>query len=709
MVPPNLRPPGLLASLRAGLLAGAVCGLVLGLLDGVFAGVRTSTHGFGTWVGCLGATVVSYGLTWMAVLAVVAVLAHPFLRKKSSGARLRALLGLGLGVGLALDLAWWTRPYVLWGVPATDPRRLAAFAGMLLVGLALGAVLVAVGKRLPRGALLAGAVLVPIAWGVGAFHLLHARDQAAQLGKLNDRTKDRPNVLLVVVDAMRQDVLGCYGNQRVKTPVFDALAARGVVFENAWAQAPFTWSSFGSILTGKYPRRHGLVKMAPGVRMAKNITLPYHLKSAQLKGEPGHLAPDDYVGGAFLTGTLSHGSGLLRGFDVYFEAMVGHDLVELDNPWSVFRSELVLSLVRTKVEARLLRLKNEDPVAQMARAWLGEHADRRWAAMLHFYSTHTPYDPPQRFREMYVDPAYKGPIQAFYASYREAIERGEYTPTEADRAHIANLYYAGVSQADAMLGEILDELERRGALDDTLVILTADHGEELGDHGVWEHNFMYETNLRVPLVMALPGRLPAGVRSKALVQSVDIVPTVCALLDVEPPYEPGQKDEKERDRGAIDGFDLGPLLRGAEAEVHAHAFAENGVYLAVRDLRYKLVVAAESLQSPDWRSSPRPGVAGAALYDLARDPGERENALARLPEEAERLLEVARAFDDQMPVPHSEIVPSDRDLEAQDLFRQLGYTGGGVGQGIDQPKQPPVEGSVQDPARPDEKNPPKQE
>jgi arylsulfatase A-like enzyme len=706
MQPNSQRPPGLLASLRAGLLAGAVCGLLLGLLDGTFAGIRTSTHGLWTWVGCLGATVVSYGLTWMAVLAVVSVFAHPLLRRKERGARLRALMGLGLGVGLSLDLAWWTRPYILWGVPATDPRRVAAFAGMLLAGLALGAVLVAAGKRLPRGALLAGAVLLPVAWGVGAFHLLHARDLAAQLGKLNDRTKDRPNVLLVVVDAMRQDVLGCYGNKRVKTPVIDALAARGVVFENAWAQAPFTWSSFGSILTGKYPRRHGLVKMAPGVRMAKNITLPFHLKSASLKGEAGQLDPDDYAGAAFLTGTLSHGSGLLRGFDVYFEAMVGHDLVELDNPWSVFRSELVLSLVRTKVEARFLRLKNEDPVAQVAREWLGEHADRRWAAMLHFYSTHTPYDPPQRFREMYVDPAYGGPIQAFYASYREAIERGEYAPTDADRAHIANLYYGGVSQADAMLGEILDELERRGALDNTLVILTADHGEELGDHGVWEHNFMYETNLRVPLVMALPGRLPAGVRSSALVESVDIVPTVCALLDVEPPYEADQKDEQGRDRGAIDGFDLGPLVRGAESQVHAHAFAENGVYLAVRDLRYKLVVAAESLQSEDWRSSPRPGVARAALYDLQKDPDERENAIERLPDEANRLIEVARAFDDQMPVPHSEVVQSDRDREAEErLLRELGYAGG-VGQGA---QQPPVEGSVKDPARPDAKKPPQQE
>jgi arylsulfatase A-like enzyme len=633
----------------------------------------------------------------MAVLGVLALLAHPILRRRSRSARFGALLSLGLGVGLAMAIAWWTRPYVMYGIPATDPRRLAAFVGMLGVGLVLGIALVRVGCKLPRGALVAAAFLVPIAWAIGLLYLIAARDQASQRGKVNARTEHRPNVLLVLVDALRQDVLGCYGNERVKTPVIDALAARGVVFENAWVQAPFTRSSVGSILTGKYPRRHGLVKMAPGVRMAPNITLPWHLKSAPLRGEEGKLEPDDFTAAAFLTGTLSHDSGLVRGFDVYFEAMVGHDLVETGIPWSVFRSELVLSLVRTKVEARLLRMRNQDPVARMAREWLGEHGDQRFVALVHFYSTHTPYDPPPRFREMYVDPAYDGPIHAFYASYREAIERGEYAPSAADEAHIANLYYGGVSQADAMLGEILGELELQGALDDTLVILTADHGEELGDHGVWEHNFMYETNLRVPLVMALPGALPEGKRVGALVESVDIVPTVCSLLAIEPPHEE-QMDERGLNRGQIDGFDLEPLARGEVKSIKAHAFAENGVYLAVRDLRYKLVVAAESLNAEDWRSAPRPGVSGAALYDLEEDPGERENALERLPEEAERLLEALRAFDGQMPVPLSEIVHSPRDFEEeQRLMRELGYAGGvGDMHSAPPPQTPPAPEPDQD-------------
>jgi arylsulfatase A-like enzyme len=305
--------------------------------------------------------------------------------------------------------------------------------------------------------------------------------------------------------------------------------------------------------------------------------------------------------------------------------------------------------------------------------------------MVHFYSTHTPYDPPQRFREMYVDPAYDGPIGAFYAAYREAIERGEYAPTEADVRQITDLYHAGVTQADAMIGEILDELERQGVLDDTLVIVTADHGEELGDHGVWEHNFMYETNLLVPLVVALPGRLPGGVRVDALVETVDLVPTVCSLLALEAPYEPGQVDEQGRDRGAIDGVDLLPLVRGEADAVKQHAFAENGVYIAVRDRRYKLVLGADALDREDWRAPPGPGVQGARLYDLEQDPDERENALGRLPAEAQRLLAVLRDFDARMPVPRSDVVVSQRDIEALRLnLQRLGYADG-VGQGVTGP------------------------
>ena len=695
------RPPGYAATARAALNAGLLAGFLLGLWDGVVAGLRTDLTGAWNWIGCLGGTVLTYGVFWIVVLLAISPVAHALLRGRTRAERLRVLSALALGVGVFFELFWWSRDYLFSGLSATDPRRLAASAVMLVLGLAAGSGLVRLGRRLGNGTLWAGAALVPLLWLAGGVYLLNASSTAAERGRPNPRNRDLPNVLLFVVDALRADVLGCYGNERVKTPVLDDLAARGVLFENAQVQAPFTWSSFGSILTGKYPRRHGLVKMAPGVRMSPNITLPWHLKSAhrehQHEDDSRALRDGDFYGATFMTGTLSHGSGLLRGFDTYFEAMVGHDLVDSENPWSVFRSELVLSLLKTKLTGKLLMSRNVDPVADQAVRWFKKNGDKRFVSMVHFYSTHTPYDPAPRFREMYVDPEYDGPIDAFYAEYRIAIESGEYVPTEADKQQIANLYYGGVSQADAMIGEVLAELERQGTLDDTLVIVTSDHGEELGDHDLWEHNFMYETNLRVPLIVSWPRELPQGMRVDALVQTVDIVPTVCALMGVEPPYEEGQKDELGRDRGAIDGVDLGPLLRGEVDEVHRYAFAENGAYMSVRDRTTKLIVPWKALDEEGWAAMMAGEGERAQFYDLARDPDEHVNLLDERPEDVARLLEVLRRWDAGMPVPRNDVVLSARDLEAQrQRMRELGYADG-VGQGMEYEQEGDPDGEREDP------------
>ena len=682
----RVRRGGAFVTLRAALNAGLGAGALLGVLDGVVAGLRTDLSGAWNWIGCLGGAVVLYGAFWTAVLLVLSPLAHVFLRRRPLAGRVRALLVVALALGIFLELYWWSREWLFWGLPATHPKRLAVAALLLPLAALCAWAATALGRKLPRAALWAAAGLVPIFWLLGLAYLTGARAETEELGAPNERTVGRPNVLLFVVDALRADVLGCYGNERVKTPRIDELAARGVLFENAFVQAPFTWSSFGSLLTGKYPRRHGLVKMAPGVRMWPNVTLPWHLKSAAL-AEGGSLREGDYYGAAFLTGTLSHGSGLTRGFDAYYEAMVGHGLVLAAQPWSVFRSELVLSIVRAKLEQRL----HDDPVAQVARGWLAENGRKRFVSMVHFYSTHTPYDPPERFRGMYCDPAYDGPIRSFYADARIAIEEGRYRPSEADRRQIVDLYYAGVSQADAMIGAVLDELARQtlpdgtSVLDHTLVIVTSDHGEELGDHDLWEHNFMYQTNLRVPLVVALPGALPPGRRVEALVEQIDVVPTVCELLRVAPPHEEGGLDEAGRDRGAIDGVSLVALARGEVARVKELSFAENGVYLAVQDERWKLVVPSQALPDEGWRAMLAGEGERAQLYDLATDSGEHANLLDEAPGEAERLLAALREFDRSMPIPRQAIVESARDREDAALrLKQLGYAGG-VGQGAGDP------------------------
>jgi arylsulfatase A-like enzyme len=650
-------------------------GLFAGCLDGALALRRLApAHSFSAWhvLGGISLAVVMHAAAALGLLFFAFPFTQPALRGQGFLQRVQAQLALCMGLGAGAWLYWFSRPFLFSGLSALSPQRLSVAAVCVLTGVALlfpiRWVLVRLGRRLLAPLAAAAALLS----AVGLIYWISAAGRPDRRGSWNERNRDCPNVLLFVVDALRADYLGCYGDERTKTPVIDALAERGVLFENAFVQAPYTWTSFGSILTGKYPRRHGLVKMQAGVRMSPNVTLPVHLKSARRR-DGQTLRPEDFLSATFMTGTLSHGTGLMQGFDVYFEAMAGHELVDLSRPWSVFRSELLLFKFKNKLAQRLDR----ELVASEASRWLRGREQRRFMAMVHYFSTHTPYDPPARYRDMYVQPDYEGPIHAFYASSRQAIERGEYTPTEADREQIANLYRAGVTQADAMIGRVLEELERSGELEETLVIVTSDHGEELGDHGLWEHNFMYQTNLRVPLVLTLPRALPQGLRIDALVESIDILPSVCSLLGLELP-----QDEGAAERGFVDGHDLLPLIRGELEALREYSFSENGRYLSVQDRNHKLVVEAKDLGAESWSELLEKATSTPELYHLAADPLELDNAALRDPEAAQRLYLALKEWDERMPIPRHEVVPSHRDHEA-DLLRELGYADG-IGRGTNQ-------------------------
>ena len=662
----DAKPPGgVLQSLRAGINAGGLVGLIFGLVDGAVAAAQGAGK-IGTLelAGCVVAATVPYAIVAMTALGVLGLVLHPFLRSRTLHARYDRLLALGFGVALFLELYWWTRPFVFYGRSSVAPERLAAAAAMLVVGLALGPLAVRLLARLPRGVKTALPFFMFGCWVAGGAFLLAQQAPSAR-GTLNERNRDLPNVLLVIVDALRADVLGPYGNERVRTPVIDRLAEDGVVFENVFAQAPFTWTSFGSFFTGKYPLRHGLVKMEEGIAMRPSVTIPWHLKNARFK-DGGELQNGDYYGASFMTGALSNDSGLMRGFDVYFEAMQGHELVEHDKAWSVYRSKLVLYKVKNKLTQRF----DNSLVVNTARSWLREHADRRFVAFVHLYSTHTPYDPELEFRDEYCDPAYDGPVESFYAYHREMIEKGDAEPTAADVEQIRNLYYAGVTQADRDIGIVLDELDKLGVLDDTLVVVTSDHGESLGEHdllgrGLWEHDHMVQTNLRIPMILSWPRELPRGARVEALVESVDLLPTICDLLGLELP-----DDDQPEERGLVDGVSLMPLVRGEAGSVKEHSFAIHGLYVSVMDTRWKLVVEHKP-EGGDWLEQVAPT---GRLFDLEQDPDEERNLFRVDHPEVQRLMTVLEQHAEEMPTPQHLIVPSDRDR--QRLLDGLGYTGG---------------------------------
>lgn len=671
------QPAGLEGTLRAALGAGLLTGLIFGLVDGFVAGLNpvAAPSDWIGWLGCLSAGVFTYSLLWICLLGACGLLFHHWIRLRSAVDRFSMLLATGFGGSLFLELYWWTRKAFFYGEHSLSAPRLALTAVWLVVGLALGVVLARLAVRLSPAFHARLRWLAIVACVGGFVFIQNEARKSAERGKITDSNKDLPNVLLIVVDALRADMLGCYGNTEVRTPRIDELAARGVRFESCYAQAPYTWTSFGSILTGKYPRRHGLVYQEAGRRMQQtNTTLPYHLKTAEVEGG-GRLHDHDFSGGTFLTGALSHGTGLMRGFDVYTEMMMGHDLVQIGNDWSVFKSELLFSIYKNKLQQRI----DSSLVVTMANDWVSDNRDKRWVAMVHLYSTHTPYDPPQEFLDLYADPNYDGPVKNFYSDHRIALEAGA-EATEADLRQISALYKGGVTQADQMIGQLVDQLDELGVLEDTLVIVTSDHGESLGEmHGegeraraLWEHNHMVETNLRIPLVMSNSYLLPHGVVVDGLVETVDLLPTICDLLGLQ---LPALEDEAY---DLIDGRSLVPLIQGSEQRVREYSFAENPQFLSIRDERWRLVVERKALDAEDPRAAVFSEDAYTRLFDLETDPEEHKNRFRESPKHAQRLLDALLAWNEGMPLPISVMRMDSRSAEQANVLNKLGYTGGGI-------------------------------
>jgi arylsulfatase A-like enzyme len=382
------------------------------------------------------------------------------------------------------------------------------------------------------------------------------------------------NLLLVSVDTLRAGLLGSYGYERPTSPAFDALAARGVVFERAMAASPWTLPSHASLLTGRYPSRHG-------VRRA-GAALP-----ADVPSWAAALREQGFTTAAVVNShLLGRDSGLERGFD---------DFVLVDED---------------------VELREPSRVAEFAEGWLSLPRREPFFLFLHFYDVHSNYWSRPEYEAKFTRP-YGGRLDG---STRQlmAVREGRLTLRPADVRHLVDLYAAGIRQLDDVLARLVAVLEREGLLEHTLVVLTSDHGEEFLEHGdVMHGRTHFEEVLHVPLVFVGPG-VPAGVRVPEPVSLVDVLPTALGLLGRPAP-------------AGLDGRDLRPLWERPGASLGERwLFAEadwrneeDDVLRAVRSGHWKLVV--------NRRSGER------RLYDLARDPRERVDVAAEHPDVVRRL------------------------------------------------------------------------
>lgn len=396
------------------------------------------------------------------------------------------------------------------------------------------------------------------------------------------------SMILITVDTLRADRLGCYGYRRIKTPHMDALAREGVLFEKAFTPVPTTLPAHGSLFMGNYPTTTGLKSNGTFALEESAITLAELLKG---KG---------YTTAAFISSyVLDSRFGLDQGFDVYDDDLV----------------------TGVKDQSLMHKERRAETVTHAALQWLSKEKKDPFFLWIHYYDPHTAYDPPQPYKDVYTHCLYDGEI----------------------------------AYTDSWIGVLIKKLKEMKLYDHTLLVLTGDHGEALGDHGEDTHGiFLYDATLHVPLIFRHPGLLPQNKRIGSLVRLIDIAPT---LLDFS-----GQKIPN-----IMQGVSLRPLISGRMKEVQLVLFCETDYP------RYTYGWSPlEGIRSEQWKYIKAPE---SELYNILKDPHEGKNLI---PEEKKQAEQIQKEFS----LIRKQISPKkatassrtiDLDQTSREKLRSLGY------------------------------------
>jgi arylsulfatase A-like enzyme len=405
------------------------------------------------------------------------------------------------------------------------------------------------------------------------------------------------NVILLAIDTLRADHLSCYSYSKKTSPNLDRIAAEGVLLENCFSPTSFTHPSFTTMLTGLYPITHTVVRM-PAARPLPHDTvmLPeiLHVNGFMT------VAVDNLNGGGRKVPAWWFG----KGYDIYINySKLPYKIGAASNTMAHV-NEIALPLIR-------------------------EIKTRNFFMFLHCWDTHRTYSPPSPYSEMWFS-GDKERAQNYSSSDRPL---GEPLPSENEKQRNADMTYTiaqydgAITYADAEIGKLVETLKELKIYDKTVMIVTSDHGEALGEHGAYTiHRFMYDPSTHIPLIFRCPQLLESGMSSPALTHLVDIPPTILDLLGIDiPDYMEGQS--------------LKPVLTGETDEQYHQLFLFSispNIRRGIRTHTHKFIKRVPNCPVTD-------GWPDKELYNLKSDPSETRNIVnsdSNTAIELENLLDV---------------------------------------------------------------------
>jgi arylsulfatase A-like enzyme len=447
------------------------------------------------------------------------------------------------------------------------------------------------------------------------------------------------NILLISVDTARADFFGCYGNPAVSTPHMDALAAQGVLFENFYTNINATLPAHSSIMTGLYPPQHGVARNS--MRLASsNLTL------AEFLGAKNYRTAA-FIGSFVLASTF----GFHQGFETFNETFhrAPPHYVEKE---ITMKSNKKLGVVEHETNIRQITRIAEE-VNQAFFRWLNKNNNQKFFAFVHYYDPHFPYAPPAKWRTKHLPAIPPGvPLtqvdrNPLEASFKKNIDPAiAFRPSEIHRVKykeevnaLLKLYLSEIEYTDFALGQLIDQLEKKNLRSKTIIIVTADHGENLVEH--WEMNkffghgsLTFETETHVPFIISCPGVIPSGKRIKQIASHVDIFPTIANLIGEKYPLQ-------------MKGISLAPDLWNERPPINRPVYSEAcQPYLdwnvEAANVKWLNQQNSASIHWGDYKYIHMPLRSYEAVFQISHDKTEEDNILNKLRTQKPELLTAFR-------------------------------------------------------------------